>query len=176
MKTGREIAVEKGILSPPKDGKYEAAAVPMSAFEDARLPLVVMCIHCGMTMSLIGPNCRVDDRGMVWCAECAEMMDDDEFSENPYALDEPLPTVIQRVLMRLDFGRDPHEVTPEEEWDILTEILYAAANDPTITDEEKRPILDALEGWGVMEPELPSWMYADAAEMCWQALGMGDDR
>lgn len=166
MKTGRQIAAEKGLLPVPYGH-------PFSAFEAVGLPPVVACSGCGMTMSLIGPSCRVDDQDRCWCADCAELTED----YDPYLDDTLTLPVVRRILMRLDFGLYPHEVTPKEEWEILTDILAVAANanDPEITDEEKRLVLDALEDWGVMEPELPLYLYEDAAEKCWEALGLGED-
>lgn len=45
-------------------------------FEQRRLPMVVACSGCEMTMTFISPSVRIDDDGYVWCRGCTGEDDD----------------------------------------------------------------------------------------------------
>lgn len=38
-------------------------------FQDNRIPMVVRCTHCGMTMA--SPSAWIDDEGYTYCSDCA---------------------------------------------------------------------------------------------------------
>ena len=45
--------------------------VPGSWFYDNRIPMVVRCCCCDMTMA--SPSAWVDDEGYTYCADCADV-------------------------------------------------------------------------------------------------------
>ena len=47
-------------------------AVNGTEFEKRRIPMVVACTGCGMTMAVISHSVRIDPDGYVWCAGCVD--------------------------------------------------------------------------------------------------------
>ena len=51
--------------------------ISSAAFERARLPMVIACTHCTMTMAL-ADDLPCDEEGHVFCGECADIHEGSE--------------------------------------------------------------------------------------------------
>ena len=69
MKTGRQWCEEHGLDT-------SKGSVSGAEFDRLRIPMVVRCTGCEMSMTILSPSVRVDDRDYVWCKECGG--DEDE--------------------------------------------------------------------------------------------------
>jgi hypothetical protein len=156
MRTGLYIAFQAGVLDHPdaKDGQ-----VPFSVFEEKGLPPIVACSGCGMTMNLLSPGCLVDMNDRIWCHDCAGFEEDEPTREIPedmlrtlrdacdglpdYFENEVDP--LERLRIRALMGRELLEVTPEEEYDIIRDVLEIALLDRTVSGEAKGHVREALD-------------------------------
>jgi len=143
-------------------------------FREFRLPMKVACANCRMTMTLLSASCLVDDAGTVWCSDCAPFPSEEgpEIGEDgrpDYFQNEVAP--IERVRARFLRDRDLYAVMEEEEYDIVRDVLSLALFDPTVSEEAKGHVREALdktftaphncawdqgldEFWGILEGSL----------------------
>jgi hypothetical protein len=78
MKTGKEYCEERGLY-------FEAflgCAVPAEEFTKRKIPLVVVCNGCNMSLAF--PNSYIEDNH-VYCGDCAEV-----YIERPGYIERPL--------------------------------------------------------------------------------------
>jgi len=183
MRTGLYVAQQAGVFTHP--GIEPGGMIPSEIFQKCGLPIVVECNGCRMSMSLLSPSCLVDANDRTWCPECAGLYEDEPTQVIPK---DKLATLVEasdgrpdyfgnevepitRVRTRFRLGRDMYEVTPEEEYDILRDMLEIALLDRTVSNEAKAYIRDVLhitfsapqhqawdqalsEIWGIMEGSL----------------------
>ena len=69
MVTVEEWLKARGREFPKPDG--DDGSTSMAAYDAAKLPMVVACAGCTMTMALTAER-KVDDNGHVYCNGCAD--------------------------------------------------------------------------------------------------------
>ena len=59
---------------------YETAKDKLLWCEEERVPMIVSCTCCGMTMS--APSALIDHTGQVFCTGCSELTEDEPLPED----------------------------------------------------------------------------------------------
>lgn len=75
MKTGAEFCAERGL-------DLSKESYSMEDLRACGLPMIVACICCSMTMSVLSPKLRVSDKEEFLCKSCAETQSDDREMES----------------------------------------------------------------------------------------------
>lgn len=72
LKTGIQFCKDQG-LPELKEGETGWNG---EVFYKINLPMVVACYNCGMTMTIISRNVRVQDDNIFWCKDCCPEKDE----------------------------------------------------------------------------------------------------